>query len=63
MRNRTSYSSEAEGEILASFDRKTDHRLLFRRLGVCAGQVAVRDEMYQLDLFTDEEALQREQRI
>lgn len=63
LRNRTSYSSEAEGEILASFDRKTDHRLLFRRLGVCAGQVAVRDEMYQLDLFTDEEALQREQRI
>lgn len=63
LRNRTSYSSEAEGEILASFDRKTDHRLLFRRLGICAGQVAVRDKMYQLDLFTDEEALQREQRI
>lgn len=63
LRNRTSYSSEAEGEILASFDRKTDHRLLFRRLGICAGKVAVRDEMYQLDLFTDEEALQREQRI
>lgn len=63
LRNRTSYSSEAEGEILASFDRKTDHRLLFRRLGVCAGQAAVRDEMYQLDLFTDEEVLRREQRI
>ncbi|MBO4873198.1 MAG: DNA methylase [Lachnospiraceae bacterium] len=49
--------------LLASFDRKTDRRLLFRRLGVCAGNVSEDDGIVQLDLFTDYGALEKEKRI
>ena len=49
--------------ILASFDAKTDRRLLFRRLGVCANEID-RDELgFQLDFFTDCQSLERERRI
>ncbi len=46
-----------------SFDRKTDHRLLYRRLGVCAVDTSEDNGIYQLDLFTDFDALDRERRI
>ncbi len=49
--------------LTESFDAKTDRRLLFRRLGVCAIHTAVDDGIYQLDLFTDYDALDRENRI
>ena len=49
--------------LLHAFDQKTDRRLLFRRLNVCAGQTAPDDGMIQLDLFTDQTALARERRI
>ena len=50
-------------QLTASFDAKTDHRLLFRRLGVCAVNVTEDAGMFQLDLFTDYEALEKEKRI
>ena len=49
--------------LAAQFDMKTDHRLLFRRLGVNADNTASDDGVFQLDLFTDYDALEREKRI
>ncbi len=57
----TSSSREILTALLAAFDAKVDHRLLVRRLGVVAGDLQAGDE--QLDLFTDYEALEREERL
>ncbi len=50
-------------QLLASFAQKTDHRLLFRRLGVCAANVTGGLAFYQPDFFTDYDALEKESRI
>ena len=49
--------------VLAQFDARTDHRLLYRRLGVNAIKVTEDSGTYQLDLFTDYDALARERKI
>ena len=49
--------------LLGSFDVKTDHRLLFRRLGVCANQVSVDDGTMQLSIFQDYEKQDRERKL
>ena len=49
--------------LLFSVDEKTDHRLLYRRLGVAANDVSVDHGIYQLDFFTDYEAQDKERRI
>ena len=49
--------------ILRQFDTLVDDRLLFRRLGVCANGVQNDDGVYQLDMFTDYGAVEREKRI
>ena len=49
--------------LLASFDKKTDHRLLYRRLGVCAEGVRIDSGFFQLNMFIDYEALEREKRL
>ena len=49
--------------LLPSFEAKCDHRLLIRRLGVCANDIVSDEGIYQLDLFTDYEALDKERRI
>ena len=49
--------------MLAQFDERTDHRLLFRRLGVCATDVAEDLGVFQTSLFIDREAVEREQRL
>ena len=46
--------------IMQDVDKKSDHRILLRRLGVCACDVVSDDGMYQLDLFTDYDALNKE---
>jgi DNA polymerase V len=46
-----------------SFDMKTDHRLLYRRLGVCACDVIDTGGMYQLSLFTDRDKLDRDRKL
>ncbi len=49
--------------MLASFDEGVDHRLLFRRLNVCAGEVTPDRGAFQMDLLTDYQAAERERRI
>ena len=49
--------------ILSAFDRKTDHSLLYRRLGICAEKVRQDSGFYQLNMFIDYEALAREKRL
>lgn len=63
MRNKTNSPHATSEAILASFDQRTDHRLLFRRLGVCAENVSIDNGIFQLDLFTDYDALEREKRL
>ena len=46
--------------LLAQFDKKTDHRLLYRRLGISANDVHTNNGIYQLDLMTDYDKLKRE---
>ena len=49
--------------LLQSFDQKTDHRLLFRRLGVVAEGIHEDYGFYQMNLFIDYEALEREKNL
>ena len=49
--------------LLEAFDRKTDHRLLYRRLGICADNIRADEGFYQMNLFIDYEALEREKRL
>ena len=59
----TNSAAAISAALLKSFDAKTDHRLLFRRLGVCAENTVSDDGTYQLDLFVDYGALERERRL
>ena len=52
-----------EKSMVRQFDEKTDHRLLYRRLGVCAMDVAEDMGMYQMNMFVDYEALERDRRL
>ncbi len=63
LKTRTDSAAVISEAMVRSFDEKTDHRLLYRRLGVCADNVAVDDGSYQLSLFTDYEALEKEKKI
>jgi DNA polymerase V len=63
MREKTNSVKSVREELLASFDAKADPRLLFRRLGVCACEVTEDDGVFQLDFFTDYDALERERKI
>jgi len=61
LRNHTSSTKEIMSALLAAFDAKIDHRLFIRRLGVAAGKLQA--GVVQLDLFTDYEALEREEKL
>ena len=63
MRTKTNSFQAVADAILTSFDLKTDHRLLYRRLGVCANDVAVDNGVFQLDFFTDYDALEKEKKL
>ena len=52
-----------EEPMVRQFDEKTDHRLLYRRLGVCAMDVAEDMGMYQMNMFVDYEALERDRKL
>ncbi len=60
---RTNLSRLISEVMLPDFDRKTDHRLLYRRLGVCAADVVTDEGFYQMDFFTDYEAADRDKRL
>ena len=49
--------------LLKQFDEKTDHRLLYRRLGVCADEVVDDVGVLQMNLFVDVEKLRRDKQI
>ena len=49
--------------MLKSFETKTDHALLFRRLGICAEDVQADNSVYQLDLFSDDTAREKERNL
>ena len=63
LRERSSSFDLISAALLDQFDKKTDHRLLFRRLGVNAMDTSIDDGIFQLDMFMDYAALDREKRI
>ena len=59
----TNISSQVCELIMQDVKKKSDHRLLFRRLGICACDVKSDEVMYQMDLFTDYDALNKERQL
>ena len=49
--------------MVRQFDEKTDHRLLYRRLGVCANDVKEDMGLFQMNLFVDYDKLERDHRL
>jgi len=49
--------------MVRQFDEKTDHRLLYRRLGVCACDVTEDAGMFQMNMFVDYDELERDRRL
>ena len=62
-RVQTSSPKEIREALLPSFEEKTDHHLLFRRLGVCANDVTDDSGPWQADFFTDNDALEKERKL
>lgn len=60
LRGRTNSRQTIAPMMLAQFDQKTDHRLLYRRIGISANDVQSSGGAYQLDLMTDYVNLERE---
>ena len=63
MRVRTNSKALIMERLVPSFEKKVDKRLLIRRLGIAANDVEWDDGTYQLDLFTDFEAVERERKL
>ena len=60
---KTSSVNTVAAAMLQQFDKKTDHRLLYRRIGVSADHTMNDVGAFQLNLFTDYDALDKERRI
>jgi len=50
-------------QLLKQFDDKTDHRLLYRRMGVCANDITNDMGFFQTNMFIDYEAMERDRRL
>ena len=61
--DRTNSVTIITAAMLQQFDKKTDHRLLYRRIGVNADHTMTDNGAFQLNLFTDYDALDKERRI
>ena len=61
--NATNSFRIVSGSMAEAFDKKVDRRLLIRKIGVNADKTTSDNGVYQLDLFTDYDALQREKAI
>ena len=61
--NATGSYASISAALLESFNKKVDRRLLIRRIGVNADHTVSDDGMFQLDLFTDYEAMEKEKAI
>ena len=64
-RQRTNSEREISEGILSLFDEpnRVDRSLLVRRIGMCANQVTPDPGTVQLDLFTDQEKLDRDKKL
>ncbi len=62
-RVRTNSKALIMERLVPSFESRVDHSLLIRRLGIAANDVENDDGCYQLDLFTDYEAVERERAL
>lgn len=60
---KTNLSKYITEVMLPNFDSKTDHRLLFRKLTVCAADVVTDEGFFQLDFFTDYNKMDKERRL
>ena len=49
--------------IMQDVIKKCDHSILFRRLGICACNVVDEGGFYQMDLFTDYDAINKENQL
>ena len=49
--------------LVKQFDDRTDHRLLYRRLGVCANDVTEDMGVFQLNMFVDYVALEKDRKL
>ena len=61
--NPTNSFRTVSAAMAEAFDKKVDRRLLIRKIGVNADKTTSDNGVYQLDLFTDYDALQREKAI
>ncbi|MBQ9707803.1 MAG: DNA methylase [Firmicutes bacterium] len=59
----TNSAASVTAPLMEQFEQKTDHRLLFRRLGICANDTHEYNGIYQLNMFTDYEDQARERRM
>ncbi len=60
---RTNLSKLITEVLMPDIERKTDHRLLFRKLGVCAADVVADEGFFQLDFFTDYDKMNKEKQL
>ena len=60
---RTNLANSIINAVLSSFDEKTDHRLLFRRLNINAEDISEDDGVMQFDMFTDYESQSKENEL
>ena len=60
LRSRTNAFSIIGKALADAFDAGTDHRLLFRRLNICAEDVRTDESVFQMDMFTDHTVLEKE---
>ena len=63
IRTATNTSKLIIDAIMKDVIAKCDHRILFRKLGICACNVKSDGGCYQMDLFTDYEAINKEKQI
>ncbi len=63
LRTRSAAPSVLVPAVLEAFDQKTDHALLFRRLTICAEDVQTDERSFQMDLFSDYAALEKERKL
>ena len=59
----TNSSQQVSALIMQDVKKKSDHRILFRRLGVCACDVITDEGIYQMDLFTDYDKINKEKKL
>lgn len=63
LRVRTNSKSIIMDKVIPSFVAKVNHSLLIRRLGIAANNTEIDTGIFQLDMFTDFEELERERNL